>query len=113
MSKLSAFSLGLVLLSSSCWANQENLVVSGIPSLAYHKSNLLFTLGGPSIRLAKDDLSFSLSFFPTIRYQTKSKDFTPVLGFGPIIGFKNYHLIAPYYYWSGAWRLAVGLGYKF
>ncbi len=79
------------------------------------KSALFVNFGGPAITLKSGDWSFTLGCLPSLRLQQNDL-VRPVLGFGPIIGYKHWLLVLPVYFdavgTSRAYIPTFGIGYR-
>lgn len=91
----------------------EDLKITGIPSVAVNSENTFLNFGGPSVKVESRGYFGGLSFFPSLRYNSSASEWTPILGAGAYAGKENIFIIFPCYYYTSNWYGAVGLGYRF
>lgn len=99
--------------------NTETLLnIEGQIALTTNGKAIWYNMGGPSLKFSFKKLVFSISMFPSLKFE---KDAThpvvmPILGIGPQIYFfknKRFILTFPYYYIASRniWELTGGIGY--
>lgn len=94
-----------------------SLTVTGMAIVATDGESAYFTMGGPGIKLARDEWHLGMYLMPSLRYfkDLTSPDITPLLGAGLVMGRKRIVLSIPFYYLAAAkqWEVAAGIGVKF
>lgn len=103
--------LSVTALSTITFAAEE-LKVTGMPSISFNSENTFINFNGPTLKLEKGNFSAGFSFMPSLRYNLKPSETSPILGFGLYAGKNKIFLVIPNYYISGAWQSSIGLGYK-
>lgn len=109
----SMLALSVFLVLSSISNAEDMLKVSGMPSIAGNSDNTFINFGGPSIKAEFGSYFGGLSFFPSLRHNNSTNEWTPILGAGLFMGHNNIFLVVPSYYYNSTWYSAIGLGYKF
>jgi hypothetical protein len=102
----------LILLPLTGYAG-DDLKIAGMPSVAFNKDNGYFNFGGPSVKIECGDNFGGFSFFPSLRHNNVTDEWSPILGAGVYAGRGNVFLIMPNYYYNSNWYGAFGIGYKF
>lgn len=102
-----------VLLLSPIYSAAEEVKVVGLPSVAFNSGNAFLNFGGPSVKIESDRYFGGLSFFPSLRHNSSTSEWSPILGAGLFMGRGNVFIVVPSYYYSLSWYSAVGIGYKF
>lgn len=96
-------------------ANKKiDLAIDGMLGVSFNGKALGINVGGPSLKLkSKNDLKIGVGAFPSLLIMDKKA--VPRLAVSPIIEYKKWMLIAPYYGYDSSDRIiwTYGLGYKF
>lgn len=117
--------LGYLLFSSNCMLSQntepqlkpEKLVdlgFEGMIGLSFNKETIGINVGGPSLKFKfNKNFKIGVGAFPSLVIIDKKA--YPKLGVSPIVEYKNWMFIAPYYGYDSKDQLiwTFGLGYRF
>jgi hypothetical protein len=106
----------LLLQVLNCFADDQKIKAdfSGMLGVSYFGKTASMTFGGPRLSLGHNDLTFSLSFYPSLLISDyPDYDVRPALGFGPELSFKQLVIFVPTYYLINRHRTTIGVGYRF
>ncbi|MFV8339337.1 hypothetical protein ACNQGL_08690 [Flavobacterium sp. LB3P21] len=91
-----------------------DMAIDGMLGISYNGKALGINVGGPSLKLKwRKDLKIGVGAFPSLLVMDKKA--APRLAVSPIIEYKKWMVIAPYYGYDSSDRIiwTYGLGYKF
>ena len=90
-----------------------NLALDGMIGLSYGKEVFGINVGGPSLKLTLGQFKLGFGAFPSLIIMDEKA--LPRLAVSPIIEYKKWMLIAPYYGYNAEDQIlwTFGLGYKF
>jgi hypothetical protein len=105
-----------ILASINCYAKDRRFKAdfAGMIGASYFNETATVTFGGPRLSLERPQMTFSLSFYPSLLLSDyPDNDIRPALGFGPEISFEHLVIFVPTYYLLDRYRTTIGVGYRF